>query len=139
MPSRADCDRASGWTGIASASRTGAEASALVEDMAEVAGKAVGEVDHRVQVGCVVQREGLGDPRSRVEVTAEQAPAERAGHEDGVADLAPDPARRTARREALPEQGDGHDQGPSQAFVSPPARATPLHPGPSRLDPGVEA
>ena len=58
------------------------------------------------------------------EVPAEEAAAERAGDEDGVARPGPR-SRDRAGRAASPSTVTQTTSGPSQAFVSPPARATP--------------
>ena len=64
----------------------GTETAAFGQDVGEVGGEAIGDVDHGVQRCSFVDCQGLGDPRLGAEVAAGvQASAERTGDENHVA------------------------------------------------------
>src|ERR1700733_14304765 len=85
------------------------QTATLGEDVTQVAGEAVGEVDHCMKIDHFVERQGLGDPRSGLEMTPKQTAAKRAGDEDRVASFgAVTTNGATAGR--LTQYGDGDDQ-----------------------------
>ena len=95
-------------------------AAGLLADVLDIGGQAVADVDHGVQIGDLVQAQRLAHARREIEVLAEDAAAERAGHQQPVARLRSAARSPAPRPVASPSTVTEMTSGPSQLLVSPP-------------------
>ena len=95
------------------------------QDMAQVAGKAVADVEHGVHLEVLREPACFGQARLEFQVLAGQRAAQFARDEDGVAGLRRRSARCLSRAERSPSRATEMSVPPGLVVVSPPTMATP--------------